>query len=100
MSLALGLPSTSPAIRGCRFVCLLGSACCWHGIFSDAIHRATWSVIGREIEPVVKRFLTLQPQRFAVAEKDIRLQGVVVEIHDGTGKAMSIQRVSEKLAAQ
>src|SRR4029077_15608851 len=47
------------------------------------------SVIGREIEPVVKRFLTLQPQRFAVAEKDIRLQGVVVEISDGTGKAMS-----------
>ena len=55
------------------------------------------SVIGREMEPVIKRFLTLQPQRFAVAEKDIRLQGAVVEISDGTGKAISIQRISEKL---
>src|ERR1700686_1385666 len=36
------------------------------------------SVIGREIEPVVKRFLTLQPQRFAVAENGVKLQGAVV----------------------
>ncbi len=33
------------------------------------------SVIGREIEPVIKRFLTLQPQRFAVATGGIKLQG-------------------------
>ena len=57
------------------------------------------SVIGREIEPVIKRFLTLQPQRFAVAENDIKLQGAVVEINAHTGKALSIQRVSEALAA-
>lgn len=57
------------------------------------------SVIGREIEPVIKRFLTLQPQRFAVAENGIKLQGVVVEINDHTGKAVNIQRVSESLAA-
>jgi metallophosphoesterase (TIGR00282 family) len=55
------------------------------------------SVIGREIEPVIKRFLTLQPQRFAVAEKDVRLQGVIVEINAHTGKAEKIQRVSEVL---
>jgi len=55
------------------------------------------SVIGREIEPVIKRFLTLQPQRFAVAENNIKLQGVVVEINDHTGKALNIQRVSENL---
>ena len=57
------------------------------------------SVIGREIEPVIKRFLTLQPQRFAVAENNIKLQGAVVEINDHTGKALSIQRVSENLTA-
>lgn len=56
------------------------------------------SIIGREIEPVVKKFLTLQPQRFAVAEKNIKLQGVVVDINSHTGKAESIQRVSESLA--
>ncbi len=58
------------------------------------------SVIGRDIEPVVKRFLTLQPQRFTVAEKDIRLQGVLVGINAHTGRAENIQRVSEKLTGQ
>src|SRR3984957_17846053 len=56
-------------------------------------------VIGREIEPVIKRFMTLQPRRFGVAENDVKLQGVVVEINDHTGKALSIQRVSEALEA-
>jgi metallophosphoesterase (TIGR00282 family) len=57
------------------------------------------SVIGREIEPVVKRFLTLQPQRFAVATKDIKLQGAVVDINPGTGRAETIVRISESLPA-
>jgi hypothetical protein len=56
------------------------------------------SVIGREIEPVIKRFLTLQPQRFAVAEKDIKLQGALVDINGHTGRAEKIQRISEPLA--
>jgi metallophosphoesterase (TIGR00282 family) len=55
------------------------------------------SVIGREIEPVIKRFLTLQPQRFAVAENDVRLQGALIEINPHTGKAEKIERVSVKL---
>lgn len=55
------------------------------------------SVIGREIEPVVKRFLTYQPQKFEVAKGQVRLQGAIVEIDEVTGKAISIQRVSEKL---
>jgi hypothetical protein len=56
------------------------------------------SVIGREIEPVIKRFLTLQPQRFAVATGEILLQGAVVEIDANTGRALNIQRVSEPLS--
>jgi metallophosphoesterase (TIGR00282 family) len=56
------------------------------------------SVIGRDIEPVIKRFLTLQPQRFGVAEKDVKLQGVIVEINPSSGKAEKIARVSENLA--
>jgi 2',3'-cyclic-nucleotide 2'-phosphodiesterase len=58
------------------------------------------SVIGREIEPVVKRFLTLQPQRFAVAENRIILQGVIVDVDEMTGHAKSIVRVSQPLAAE
>jgi metallophosphoesterase (TIGR00282 family) len=54
-------------------------------------------VLGREWEPVVERFLTSQPQRFPVAKDRILLQGVVVEVDDITGKAISMQRVSEAL---
>jgi metallophosphoesterase (TIGR00282 family) len=56
------------------------------------------SVIGREIEPVVKRFLTLQPQRFAVATGNVKMQGVLVEIDEHTGRATHIERVSESIS--
>ena len=55
------------------------------------------SVIGREIEPVVQRFLTGMPQRFDVARERIILQGALVEIDEVTGRASKIQRVSESL---
>lgn len=55
------------------------------------------SVLGREIEPVIKRFVTNMPQRFEVASLRVRLHGVVVEIDDATGKAHGIRRVSEKV---
>jgi metallophosphoesterase (TIGR00282 family) len=53
------------------------------------------SVIGREVEPIVRRFLTGMPQRFDVAKGRVLLQGVLVEIDQQTGKAVKIQRVSE-----
>jgi len=53
------------------------------------------SVLGREIEPVIKRFLTNTPQRFGVAKECIVLNGVVIEVEAATGKATWIQRVSE-----
>lgn len=55
------------------------------------------SVLGREIEPVLKRFLTNTPQRFGVARDRILLQGALIEIDEGTGLARRIQRVSEPL---
>lgn len=55
------------------------------------------SVLGREIEPVLKRFLTGVPQRFPVASGRILMQGALVEIDEATGKAFSIRRVSEPL---
>lgn len=55
------------------------------------------SVIGREIEPIIKRFLTNQPQKFEVAANRVMLQGVIVEVEDVTGRATKIERVSEKL---
>ena len=53
------------------------------------------SVLGREIEPVLKRFLTNMPQRFEVAKNRVLLHGAVIEIDDVSGKAIKIQRVSE-----
>ena len=55
------------------------------------------SVLGREIEPVIQRFMTLMPQKFAVATKRVYLQGAVIEIDDATGRALSIRRISEPL---
>jgi metallophosphoesterase (TIGR00282 family) len=55
------------------------------------------SVLGREIEPVIQRFLTNMPQRFEVAKGRILLQGVMVEINPATGKAFSIVRLSVPL---
>jgi 2',3'-cyclic-nucleotide 2'-phosphodiesterase len=56
------------------------------------------SVLGREIEPVLRRFMTGIPQRFEVARGRILLQGVIVEIDPATGKATAVRRVSEPLS--
>jgi len=55
------------------------------------------SVIGREIQPIIQRFMTCQPQKFEVAEGRVLLQGAVVEIEEQTGRALRIDRVSEKM---
>ena len=53
------------------------------------------SVIGREIEPIIRRFMTNQPQRFEVAKGRVLLQGALLEIDEATGRAIRITRVSE-----
>jgi len=53
------------------------------------------SVLGREIEPVIKRFLTAMPQRFEVAKNRVLLHGAVIEVDEATGQAVKIQRVAE-----
>jgi hypothetical protein len=55
------------------------------------------SVLGREIEPVIRRFVTNMPQRFEVARNRVLLHGVVVEIEETTGRALGLQRISEAL---
>ncbi len=55
------------------------------------------SIIGRKIEQILTRFLTQMPQRFEMATEDIRLQATVIDVDTKTGKAKSIERVTEKL---
>jgi len=52
------------------------------------------SVLGREIQPIINRFLTNLPQRFEVAKGRAFLQGALVTIDDSSGRATGIQRVS------
>ncbi|HTD65679.1 MAG TPA: YmdB family metallophosphoesterase, partial [Candidatus Limnocylindria bacterium] len=55
------------------------------------------SVLGRDIQPIIQRFMTNMPQRFTVAKERVFLQGALVEINNTTGRAVKIQRISEAL---
>jgi hypothetical protein len=45
------------------------------------------SILGREIKPVIGRFLDGMPRRFEIAEDDIRLSGALVEFDPETRRA-------------
>lgn len=51
------------------------------------------SVIGRQIAPVLKKFMTNMPAPFDVAEKDVRLSGALVTLESETGRAKEIRRI-------
>ena len=51
------------------------------------------SVIGMKKEEVIERFRTMLPRRYQVAGGNIILCGVILELDDESGKALSIQRV-------
>jgi metallophosphoesterase (TIGR00282 family) len=55
------------------------------------------SVIGRRVEDVLERFITSVPVRFEVAQDNIQLAGVVLDIDENTGRARSIVRVQRKM---
>lgn len=54
------------------------------------------SVIGRDKEQVLQRFLTQMPVKFQMAKTDVRLNGAIVTIDEKTHKATSIKRVQIK----
>jgi hypothetical protein len=56
------------------------------------------SVLGREIAPVIQRFLTNMPQRFEVAKERVILHGAIIEVDETTGTSRGIIRVAEHLA--
>jgi len=59
------------------------------------------SSIGRDVKPVLKRFLTGMPSRFSMAEGPATLEGAVIEFDPKTKKASSIEtfRIREPFAA-
>jgi 2',3'-cyclic-nucleotide 2'-phosphodiesterase len=53
------------------------------------------SILGREIQPIIQRFVTNLPQRFGVATERVLLQGALIEVDPNSGRAVSIRRISE-----
>ncbi|AKJ64515.1 TIGR00282 family metallophosphoesterase [Kiritimatiella glycovorans] len=53
------------------------------------------SVLGREIEPVLEKFITHVPQRFGVAKGEAVLEAVRITIDQATGRAEAIERIRE-----
>jgi hypothetical protein len=54
------------------------------------------SVLGRQKEAIIERFLTNMPVRFDLAQEDLRIQGVILDIEEKSGKALAIERVEYK----
>lgn len=54
------------------------------------------SVIGRRKDLIIERFITQLPNKFEVAEKDVQMHGVIIDVDGSTGKATSIKRVQVK----
>ncbi|MDR0676134.1 MAG: TIGR00282 family metallophosphoesterase [Elusimicrobiota bacterium] len=53
------------------------------------------SVIGMNKEKIIQKFLTQMPIKYEVANSEIFMQGVLVEINENTGKAISINRIKK-----
>jgi calcineurin-like phosphoesterase len=51
------------------------------------------SVIGMEKDTVIRGFLTQLPRQFEVAEDNVALQGIVVDVDESDGKARNIRRL-------
>jgi 2',3'-cyclic-nucleotide 2'-phosphodiesterase len=53
------------------------------------------SILGREIEPIIQRFLTSRPILYPVAKGPVKLHGAIIDIDETTGRALRIERVAE-----
>jgi metallophosphoesterase (TIGR00282 family) len=54
-------------------------------------------VIGVEAGAAVERFLRQTPNRFTVAETDVRFQAISLDVDANTGRAQAIERIDEPL---
>ena len=55
------------------------------------------SVIGRRVDQILERFLSNLPVKSDVAEGNIQLRGLLVDVHPTTGKAVSVERITSTL---
>ena len=50
------------------------------------------SVLGRDVDAVIRRFVSGLPQKLEVATGQIELRGVIVDMDENTGLAQKIDR--------
>jgi 2',3'-cyclic-nucleotide 2'-phosphodiesterase len=55
------------------------------------------SVIGMEKQAILQKFLDGMPARFAVAEGDVQMNTVLLDVDESTGRARSIERLNFRL---
>jgi hypothetical protein len=55
------------------------------------------SVIGRRVDQILERFLRQLPVRSEVAEGNVQLRGLIVDVDPTTGKALSVERLTRTL---
>lgn len=53
------------------------------------------SILGRDADVIVRRFLNCMPATFPIARGPVQLCGAIIEIDEATGRAQSIRRVAE-----
>jgi hypothetical protein len=58
------------------------------------------SVLGRDVDAVIRRFLTQMPQKMEVATGKVELCGVLLDIDDTTGRARGIERLRLPLPSE
>jgi len=55
------------------------------------------SILGREHESIIRRFIDCLPAQFPVARGPVHICGAIVEIDPATGRSQSIRRVNERV---
>ena len=55
------------------------------------------SVIGDDVEAVIRRFLTMIPHRLSVGKGRVAFNAVLLGIDEVTGRAVSIERVYQEV---
>ncbi len=55
------------------------------------------SVIGRRVDQILERFLSNRPVKSDVAEGNVQLRGLLVDVDEVTGKAKAVERITRTL---
>ncbi len=55
------------------------------------------SILGRDLASVLSKFMTGMPSKFEIADKDVALEGALIDVDEATGRARKITRIREVL---